>query len=147
MIPGIAGPAPTESFTAQWRKDETVYKPRRKRRQVKMRTEWSAIAKQDVWLKPESIATITAISKGAPKTETMFLEATPLKRSGDSFISAPHGLVELNDQDCFLIKIANTTKKTILLRSGELVGRLLKAKESLKSADQLSETELGKFSM
>jgi len=61
-------------------------------------------------------------------------------------VSAPHGLVDPDEQDCFQIKLANTTKRTVLLRSGELVGHLFKAKEALKSADQLPQTELDKFS-
>src|ERR1700730_1647953 len=65
----------------------------------------AVIAKQDAWLKPESIVSISAISKGAPKAETMFLEASPLDRGRDSFISAPHGLVDLDNQECFTIKI------------------------------------------
>ena len=112
-IPGIAGPAPTESFTAQWRETETDPKPRPKKRSVKTRTEWKAIAKQDVLIKPEAIATVTIVSKGAPKGETMFLEAIPLKRGGDSFASAPHGLVDLDQQDSVEVKIANTTKRNI----------------------------------
>jgi hypothetical protein len=145
-IPAISGPTPTESFTALWRQDGNDDKPRPKKRQVKTRTEWSAIAKHDIRLKPESIATVTAISKGAPKGETMFLEATPLDRGGDAFISPPHGLVDLDDHDCFQLKIANTTSRAILLRSGELIGRLSKAKDSLKSADQVTKTELNLFS-
>ena len=75
----------------------------------------------------------------------MFLEAIPLKRGGDSFASAPHGLVDLDQQDSVEVKIANTTKRNILLRSGELVGLLTKAKESLKNSDQVSQAELDQF--
>ena len=146
-IPAIAGSAPVETFTARLRQAEGEAKPqpRSRKRATKARTEWSAIAKQDFWLKPESIASITAISKGAPQGETMYLEATPLRRGGDSFISAPHGLVDLSEEGLFQIKIANTTKRAILLRSGELIGRISKAKESLKSENQIPKEELDKF--
>ena len=77
---------------------------------TKTRTEWSAIAKQDFWLKPESIVNVTTISKGAPQGETMYLEAVPLRCGGDSFISALHGLVDLSEDGLFQIKITNTMK-------------------------------------
>src|ERR1700733_3022187 len=57
-IPGIDGPAPTEAFTAQWRDLETNSKPRPKKRSTKAHTEWKALAKQDVWIKPDAIATV-----------------------------------------------------------------------------------------
>lgn len=82
-IPGVEGPAPCETFTASWSKEKTNLSlsppPRTKKRTIKACTEWSVIAKQDFWLKPESIASITVISKGALQGETMYLEATPLR--------------------------------------------------------------------
>ena len=144
-ILGIEGPAPKESFTAQWREVEADPKPRPKKRSAKTRTEWNALAKQDVWIKPEAIATVTIVSKGAPKGETMFLEAIPLRRGRDAFTSAPHGLVDLDHQDCVQIKIANTSSQSILLRSGELVGRLTRANEALKNTSQVSQDELNQF--
>ena len=114
-IPVVDGPAPCEAFTAKWSKEKTDPPPHTKKWSTKAHTEWSAIAKQDFWLKPESIANITAISKGAPQGETMYLEATPLKQGGDSFISMPHELVDLSEEGLFQIKIANTTKRAILL--------------------------------
>ena len=136
LIPAIEGSAPVETFTVNLSPEEAQPPLRTKKRAAKARTEWSAIAKQDFWLKPESIANVTAISKGAPKGETMYLEATPLRRGGDSFISAPHGLVDLTDEGLFQIKIANTTKRAILLRSGELIGRISKAQDSLKNTQR-----------
>jgi len=144
-IPAIEGAPLVETFTACWSKEKTSEPPRPKKRSSKAHTEWSTIAKQNVWLKPESIATVTIVSRGAPKGDTMYLKATPLKRGGDSFISALHGLVDLDDGGIGQVKIANTTKRAILLRSGELIGRLSKAKEALKSKEQISKEELGKF--
>ena len=109
-IPAIEGPAPCEAFTVKWSKEKTDPPPCTKKRMTKARTEWSTIAKQDFWLKPESIANVTVISRGAPQGETMYLEAVPLRCGGDSFISAPHGLVDLSEDGLFQIKIANTTK-------------------------------------
>lgn len=70
---------------------------------------------------------------------------TPLDRGGDTFVSAPHGLISLNGNGTAHIKIANTTNRTILLRSGKLIGRLSKADEALKKINRISEEELNHF--
>ena len=144
-IPAVTGTPPLETFVAHWSQEIKETPPCLKKQPPKACTDWNAFAKQNVWLKPESIATVTAISKGAPKGETMYLEATPLQRGGDSFISTPHGLVDPNEEGLFQIKIANTTKRTILLRSGELIGQISRANESLRNKSQLSKAELDHF--
>ncbi|HEX9613546.1 MAG TPA: reverse transcriptase domain-containing protein [Candidatus Bathyarchaeia archaeon] len=145
QIPTIAGPTPKESFSVQWNPNKFEYKQRIKKRATKTRSEWSVIAKQDVWLRPESITSIPITSTGAPTKENMFLEAIPLDRGGDSFISAPHGLVILDETNSSLIKMANTTNRTVLLRSGELIGRISRAEDSLKKINQASKAELDLF--
>jgi hypothetical protein len=71
----------------------------------------------------------------------MYLEAIPLKRGSDSFISAPQGLVDLDENGCFQIKVTNMTSRRICVRSRELLGHLFKAKDTLKSAKELSEED------
>jgi len=53
--------------------------------------------------------------------------------------------VDLSEDGLFQIKIANTTKRAIRVRSRELIGRISRAKESLKNKDQISKEELDKF--
>ena len=77
----------------------------------------------------------------------MYLEAVPLKRGADSFISALHGLVNLEENGTFLIKVANTTKWRIHLRAGELVGFLYEANNVLKAETDLNSKERTAFAM
>ena len=39
----------------------------------------------------------------------MYLEGIGLKRGSDSFAQVPDGLINLDADDCFQVKIANTT--------------------------------------
>jgi hypothetical protein len=110
-----------------------------------LKEKWNAVAKYDLMLNPKSIATVTVVTRGAPHEGTMYLEAIPLMRGSDSFISAPHGIVELESDSSFQVQVANTTGRRIRIRAGELVGHLFKAVNMLKSANKLSETELRKF--
>jgi hypothetical protein len=75
----------------------------------------------------------------------MYLKAIPLMRGSDSFISAPHGIIELESDSSFQVQVVNTTGRCIRIRAGELVGHLFKAVNTLKSANKLSETELCEF--
>jgi hypothetical protein len=116
-----------------------------KKKTESSKKQWNAVAKHDLMLEPESIATVTAISRGIPCREDMYLEAVPLKRGSDSFISALHGIVSLNEDDSFQIKVTNTTKQRVLLRAGNLLGFLTKASCALKSSHDLPKEELDKF--
>jgi hypothetical protein len=75
----------------------------------------------------------------------MYLEAIPLKCGSDSFISAPSGLVDLDEDGCFQIKIANTTQHNIHICAGELLGCLTKASDTLKSIKDMTKLELSAF--
>ena len=145
QIPSFMGPTPKESFSVQWNPSKFDLKQWSKKRVTKNCSEWSAIAKQDVWLHPESITTVPITSIGAPTKENMSLEATSLDRGGDSFISAPHGLVILDETNSSLVKMANTTNRTVLLWSGELIGQISWAEDSLKKINQASRAELDLF--
>ena len=61
------------------------------------------------------MVTLTAVSKGAPKDEPLYLDAIPLNRGPDSFIAAPHGIVDMDNKFSFPIKIANTTECCICI--------------------------------
>src|SRR5271154_4148495 len=150
-IPGIPGPAPVESFAAEWVPPEPTKEDKRKPtvspRSTSKRTrlKWNAIAQHDLTLLPESIATITVVAKGAPIDESLYLEGIALKRGSDDFVCAPHGIVELDSESHFQIKIANATKRRIRVRSGELLGHLTKALDTLSSADSLTKDKLDLF--
>jgi hypothetical protein len=149
LIPAAVGSRPKESFTVSWKPEEAdTFKsttPPRTTAASSSRQQWNAVARQDVTLNPESIATITVVSRGAPIVGSAYLEAIALKRGSDSFIRAPHGIVDLAPDGSFQVKIANTTKRRVLLRSGELVGHLFRANNALLSAEDLSATELNRF--
>src|ERR1700733_9518928 len=144
-IPGTTSPAPAESFTVQWAPEpeakEPAVKPVKKLAPEEAKKHWNALAKYDVLIKPESIATVTAVARGAPNQEAMYLEGTPLKRGSASFICAPDGMVDPDSEGCFQIKIANTTHRHIKLRAGESLGQVFKANDALKATSQLTENE------
>lgn len=75
----------------------------------------------------------------------MYLEGVGLKRGSDSLIQVPDRLVDLDSNDCFQVKIANTTKWRIVVRSGELLGHLFKADQTLKAAMDMMAPELQAF--
>jgi hypothetical protein len=103
------------------------------------------VAKYQLTLQPESIATISAVSLGAPYEEDMYLEGIGLMRGSDSFIQVPNGIVRPDVDGCFHVKIANTTSRRIIVRSGELIGHLFRADKALKAASDLSAAELSVF--
>jgi hypothetical protein len=127
QIPALPGSTPEKSFSAtRTLKTLPEWKPLppHKAHNSRPRKTWNTISKYDHTILPESIATVMAISRGAPNKESLYLEGIPLKRGSDSFISAPHGIMDLDSQDCFQIKLANTTKCRICLHAGELLGHL-----------------------
>jgi hypothetical protein len=77
--------------------------------------------------------------------KSMYLEVIPLKHGSDCFISAPHGIVNLDSDCCFKIKIANTTKHHIRLRSRELLGHLFRTEGTPRTTEELSKPELLQF--
>ena len=82
LIPGIVGPVPVESFVARWnrnvvtpiKKDAPSILPHQS-----LRSQWNVVAKDELLIQPESIATITAFARSAPKEESLFLEGVALK--------------------------------------------------------------------
>jgi hypothetical protein len=95
-IPGIQGPVPNEAFTAGWAPTSSLSNMRihepsaiRKRMSSKIHAtkdhakdkhfQWNAVAKYQLTVLPESIATITAVSQGAPDEGAMYLEGVGLK--------------------------------------------------------------------
>ena len=112
LIPGVLGPVPVESFVARWNHDVTIpTKPNTSPTppQKSLRSQWNAVAKSELLIQPESIATVTATSRNAPKEEGLFLEGIALKRGSDAFTQVPDGIVIIWDDDSFQVKIANTT--------------------------------------
>jgi hypothetical protein len=83
-IPEVQGSVPRKAFTASWAPASTPAttikpQPTTKSSSKKKRIQWNAIAKQQLTILPESIATITAVSRGAPSKEAMYLEGISLK--------------------------------------------------------------------
>jgi hypothetical protein len=148
-IPGMSGPAPIKTFAIQWIPEksstESIPPVIRKLSTKSTRKQWNGVAKHDLTLLPESIATVTAVSRGLTPGKSIYLEAIPLKRGSDSFISAPHGIVNLDSDCCFKIKITNMMKCRIHLHSGELLGHLFRTESALRTAKELSIPELLRF--
>jgi hypothetical protein len=147
LIPIMPGPMPAETFSAQWSQDKnkTNQMSSSHKRMESSKKQWNAVAKYDQVLEPESIASVTVISRGIPCRESMHFEAIPLKRGPDSFISAPHGIINLGRDNTFIIKVANTTTRRTWLRAGNLLGFLTKASDTLKSTRNLLGLELDQF--
>lgn len=148
-IPTIPGQAPTETFTARWSSESTPAKAKTtssKRPSEGKRTQWNVVAKEKLTIQPKSIATIMVVSRGVPCDEAMYLEGIGLKRGSDSFVQVPDGLVNLDPQSRFQVKIANTTNRRIIVKSGELVGHLYRASRTLKATTDLSKPEIEAFS-
>ena len=86
LIPEVLGPVPVESFVACWNHNITIpTKPNTSPTppQKSLRSQWNAVAKSELLIRPESIATVTATSRNAPKKEGLFLEGIALKRGSD----------------------------------------------------------------
>lgn len=148
-IPSIPGLAPKEAFTVKWATEPALTKTKTLATKKPIETkcsQWNVVAKEQVVIMPESIATITAVSRGAPNSESMYLEGIGLKRGSDSFVQVPDGLVNLDSEGCFQVKIVNTTKRRIIVRSGELVGRIYRVNKALKATTDMSKQELDEFS-
>jgi hypothetical protein len=120
-------------------------KPVAKSSSKEKRVWWNAIAKQQLMIHPESIATITVVSQCAPSEEAMYLEGIALKRGSDSFVQVPDRLIDLDANDSFQVKIANTMSRRIIVRSGELLGHLYKACDTLKAVVDTSPLEIRAF--
>ena len=105
--------------------------------------QWNAVARDELLIGPESIATITAISHRAPQEESLYLEG--IVQGSDAFTQVPNGVITMNDECCFQVKIANTTNQSLIVRAGELVGRLYKAEEILKACKGMTSQELNEF--
>jgi hypothetical protein len=95
-IPGIQGPVPNEAFTAGWTPissllNTTIREPSAIRKSTSSKTratkdhekdkcsQWNAVTKYQLTILPESIATIMAVSQGAPDEGAMYLEGVGLK--------------------------------------------------------------------
>ena len=108
----MLGPVPIESFVARWnynasipKKPSTSATPQ----QRSLRAQWNAVAKIELLIQPESIATITATSRNALKEEGLFLKGIALKRGSDAFTQVPDGIVTIDNSGSFQVKLANLT--------------------------------------
>jgi hypothetical protein len=147
-IPAIPGRAPMETFVAKWAATPSTPQVKKlvvRKSSEEKHTQWNASAFRQLTILPESIASITAIARGAPENKALYLEGISLKRGSDSFIQVPNSLVTLEKDGSFQVKIANTTSQKIIVRAGELLGLLFKADEALKAATNLTEQELQVF--
>ena len=99
------------------------------------------LVKDNLTIEPESVAMVNAIVKGVPSDEAMYLDVIPLNHGPNVFVLASSGIVEMDNTGCFWVKIANATEHHISIKSGELIGHLSNAKDSLKSFANLSEAE------
>jgi len=148
-IPAVLAPSLAESFSASWAPEgeleDKALRTVHKGKQEAPKGPWRVLIKDNLIIEPESVATINAIVKGIPSNETMYLDAVPLNRGPNAFVSASSGVVELDGKGCFLVKVANTAERRISARSGELLGRLSIAKDSLRTALDLSKKEQALF--
>ena len=147
-IPAFPGPTPTETFTASWAPaslDAPPIKAVTKKLIDGKRSRWNASALRQLTILPEAIATITAVARGAPEQIALYLKGISLERGLDAFIQVPNGLVKLDSDYSFQVKIVNTTKGKIIVRQGELLGVLSKADKALKSTAELTEAERNAF--
>lgn len=148
LVPALPTPPPVESFTAQWAMtpdSERKAHPKPPKSTALKRTSWKALARSNLTILPESIATIAVISKGTPCKDTMYFKACPLARGDASFISAASGIVNMSGDGTFLVKISNTSKRNICVRSGELLGVIRKVDQALRPKADLSESKLNEL--
>ena len=75
----------------------------------------------------------------------MYFDAIPLNRGPNAFVSASSGIVLVDDAGCFQVKLANAAERCISIKSGELLGHFLIARDSLESSANLSEAEQALF--
>ena len=145
QIPAVIAPSPAESFSARWAPEsklegETAC-PMCAKKQEASKGPWKVLVKDSLTIEPESVAMVNAIVRGVSSDEAMYLKAIPLNRGPNAFISALSGIVQADNAGCFRVKIANAAEQYISVKSGELLGHLLNAKESLESSANLSEAE------
>ena len=136
--------APAESFSARWAPEsELVTKPHllSQSKQEVPKGPWKVLAKNDLTIEPEFMTSLTAVSKGAPKDEPLYLDAIPLNRGLDLFIAMLHSIVDVDDDFSFPIKITNTAECHICICCGELLSFVTRAKDALWAAASLSESE------
>src|SRR6266849_2227505 len=148
-IPSVLAPSLAESFSAHWAPESELGKKASravtKGKQEASQGPWKVLVQEGLTIEPESVATIIVTAKGAPRNEVMYLDAVPLNRGPNSFVSAPPGIVDLDGKGTFQIKVANATERRICVRSGELLGYITIAKSSLQAAVDLSEKERALF--
>ncbi len=148
-IPAVLAPSLAESFSAHWAPESELGKKASravtKGKQEASQGPWKVLVQEGLTIEPESVATIIVTAKGAPRNEVMYLDAVPLNRGPNSFVSAPPGIVDLDGKGTFQIKVANATERRICVRSGELLGYITIAKSSLQAAVDLSEKERALF--
>ena len=123
----MLGPVPVESFVAQWNHSTAIAKRSDAAvasQQKSLRSQWNAVAKDELLIRPESIATITAFSQNALKEEGLFLEGIALKQGSDAFVQVPDGIIIMNNEGSFQVKLANLTNQSVVVRAGELIGHL-----------------------
>ena len=102
---------------------------------------WKVLVKDSLTIEPESVVMVNAIIKGVSSDEAMYLDVIPLNCGPNAFVSASSGIVQTNNAGCFQVKIANAAEQRISVKSGELLGHLLNARDSLESSANLSEAE------
>ena len=133
-ILAVLAAAPAESFSARWAPESELVTKLHLLSQSKQEASngpWKVLAKNDLTIEPESMVTLTAVSKKAPKDKPLYLDAIPLNQGLDSFIATLHGIVDVDDKFSFPIKIANTAKHCIHICHGELLGYVTRAKDAL----------------
>ena len=148
-IPAVIAPSPAESFSARWAPESELEgetaRPGRVKKPEASKGSWKVLVKDSLTIEPESVAMVNAIVKGVSSDEAMYLDAVPLSCGPNVFVSALSGIVETNNAGCFRVKIANAAERRISVKSGELLGHLSKAKDSLESSANLSEAERALF--
>jgi hypothetical protein len=72
-----------------------------------------AVVREDMWIEPESFTGILCAARGHPPGTSWYLKAHALTRKTDALIKAPDGIIRLDQDAQFLIKVANTSSQRV----------------------------------
>jgi len=145
----VIAPSPAESFSARWAPESELEgetaRPGRVKKPEASKGSWKVLVKDSLTIEPESVAMVNAIVKGISSNDAMYFDVIPLNRGPNAFVSASSGIVLIDDAGCFRVKLANAAERRISVKSGELLGHLSIARDSLESSANLSEAERALF--
>ena len=97
-ILAVIAPSPAESFSARWAPESELEgetsRPVCTKKLEASKGPWKVLVKDNLTIEPESVAMVNAIIKGVSSDKAMYLNAIPLYRGPNVFISALSGIVD-----------------------------------------------------